>query len=130
MQYLVDTDWIIDHLHQVDRVVHRMEELAPAGLGVSIVSLAELYDGVFGATNPERSEQALRTFIDRVHIVDLDEAICRIFAKERSRLRSAGTPVPDFDLLIGSTAIRHHLTLLTNNRRHFERLQDLSIVSV
>ncbi len=107
-----------------------MEELAPAGLGVSIVSLAELYDGVFGATNPERSEQALRTFIDRVHIVDLDEAICRIFAKERSRLRSAGTPVPDFDLLIGSTAIRHNLTLLTNNRRHFERLQDLSIVSV
>jgi predicted nucleic acid-binding protein len=28
--------------------------------------------------------------------------------------------VRDFDLLIGATALRHDLTLLSNNRRHFE----------
>ena len=52
MRYLVDTDWAIDHLHQVSRVIRRLEELARYGLGLSVISLAELYDGVFGSHNP------------------------------------------------------------------------------
>ena len=130
MQYLVDTDWIISHLHKVEPVVQRLDDLAASGLGISIVSLAELYDGVFGANNPERSERVLQYFLEDVAVVNLDDAICRIFARERNRLRAAGTPVGDFDLLIGATALRHDLTLLTNNRRHFERLEGLQIVSV
>ena len=56
--------------------------------------------------------------------------VCRVFAMERGRLRAAGTPIGDFDLLIRATAIRHGLTLLTNNRRHFERLPGVSVISV
>ena len=33
MRYLVDTDWVINHLHRVDPVVRRLQELAPDGLG-------------------------------------------------------------------------------------------------
>ena len=129
MQYLVDTDWIIDHLHQVDHVVRRLEQLATDGLGVSIVSLAELYEGVLGATDPEHSGRALEHFLRDVQLVSLDEETCRVFARERRRLRGAGTLISDFDLLIGATAIRHDLTLLTNNRRHFERLESLRLAS-
>ncbi len=85
---------------------------------------------VFSATDPERSEWALSKFLDRIDVVAVDEPVCRIFARERGQLRAAGTPVGDFDLLIGATALRHNLTLLTNNRRHFERVQGLTIVSV
>ena len=130
MRYLLDPDWAIDHLHDVERVVRRLEELAPAGLGLSIVSLAELYDGVFGATDPEKSERALSRFLERIDVLAVDEPVCRIFARERGRLRAAGIPIGDFDLLISATAIRHDLTLLTNNRRHFERVQGLDIISV
>jgi tRNA(fMet)-specific endonuclease VapC len=130
MRYLVDTDWAIDHLHQVSRVVRRLEELASDGLGLSIISLAELYDGVFGSTAPQRDEQMLRNFLAAVEVVPLDESVCRIFAEERFRLRAAGMLISDLDLLIGATAIRHELTLLTNNRRHFERMRNLRIISV
>ena len=68
--------------------------------------------------------------IQGVAIIPLDDAICRIFARERSRLRASGTLIGDMDILIGSTALRHNLTLLTNNIRHFERLQELRIISV
>jgi hypothetical protein len=44
--YLVDTDWVIDHLSGVAGVTARLTELRPAGLAVSIISLAELYEGV------------------------------------------------------------------------------------
>ena len=32
--------------------------------------------------------------------------------------------------MIGATALRHSLTLLTNNRRHFQRINGLTIISV
>lgn len=52
------------------------------------------------------------------------------FAEERRRVRADGNRLEDLDLLIGATAIRHNLTLLTNNRRHFERMRELNIISV
>ena len=42
MTYLIDTDWVIDHLNHIERVTRRLEELAPAGLALSMISLAEL----------------------------------------------------------------------------------------
>ena len=129
MQYLVDTDWAIDYMNGISQVVERFDELLPDGIGLSIISLAELYDGVFGAEDRQRAEQGLQDFLDAVDkIVPLADPVCRIFAMERIRLRTAGNRLDDLDLLIGSTAIHHGLTLLTNNRRHFERMEGLNII--
>ena len=131
MQYLIDTDWSIDYLNEIQRVKIRVEQLKPDGIGISIISIAELYDGVVGATDPERSERELLEFLAQgITLVELDTATCRLFAQERSRLRRAGTPIGDFDLMIGATAVRHNLTLLSNNRRHFQRIAGLTIISV
>ena len=130
-EYLIDTDWVVHWLHGVERVKTRVGQLRPEGIGISIISIAELYDGVVGATDPERSERALQDFLAQgIALVELDVATCRLFARERSRLRRAGTPIGDFDLMIGATALRHNLTLLTNNRRHFQRIDGLTIISV
>ncbi len=51
MQYLVDSDWVIDHLNGIRRVTSRLDELAQDGLALSIVSLCELYDGMYGAVD-------------------------------------------------------------------------------
>ena len=85
---------------------------------------------MFYSTDPSGNELALRDFLSGIDVVQLDDEICRIFAMERGRLRAEGTIIGDFDILIGATAIRHGLTLLTNNRRHFERLNSLSMISV
>ncbi len=130
MAFLVDTDWVIDYLRGVSTVAERVAELAGDGLGLSIISLAELYEGVHYSRDPEASAGALARFLQIVQILPVDETVCRIFARERGRLRAAGAPIGDFDLLIGATALRHDLTLLSNNRRHFERLEGLEIVSV
>ena len=126
----MDTSWVIDYMNGVPQVVERFDELLPQGIGLSIISLAELYDGVHGAANPQSAEQGLQSFLDGLdEIVPLEEPVCRIFAMERVRLRKAGNRIEDLDLLIGSTAIHHDLILLTNNRRHFERMQGLSLIS-
>jgi tRNA(fMet)-specific endonuclease VapC len=63
-------------------------------------------------------------------LLGIDEETTRVFGRERGRLRAEGKTVGDFDLLIGATALHRDLTVLTNNRRHFELIANLQIVSV
>jgi tRNA(fMet)-specific endonuclease VapC len=107
-----------------------LEELQEAGLTLSVISLAELYEGIYYSRDPEANEQALNNFLRGVTVIGIDEGICRIFGRERGRLRVAGQMIGDSDLLIGATALHHHLTLLTNNRCHFELIDGLPLMSL
>jgi len=129
LRYLIDTDWAIHYLNGHSRIVQRLKTLRNQGLGVSVVSLAELYEGVYYSADPEGSEEGLEDLLSEVAIVGIDKETCRVFGKERGRLRAAGRTIGDFDLLIGATALNHNLTVLTNNRRHFELIKNLSLES-
>ncbi len=129
MSNLLDTDWAIHYLNGNPQVMRRLDSLRPDGVSISIVSVAELYEGIVNSPNPEDDERELADFLQPFPLINLNLAICRIFGVERARLRAAGTPIQDMDLLIGATALRHDLTLLSNNRRHFERLPGLRIIS-
>lgn len=50
------------------------------------------------------------------------------YAREKTRLRKLGTPLHDeFDLLIGVTAVEHDYTLVTDNTRHFARIENIRL---
>jgi tRNA(fMet)-specific endonuclease VapC len=131
MNYLIDTDWVIDHLNQVELVTTRLHELAPEGLALSVVSLGELYEGVYYSQDPEASEASLQRFLNReLTILGIDEETCKLFGRERGRLRAIGQRIGDMDLMIAATALQYDLTLLSNNRRHFDRIDGLRIESM
>ncbi len=50
-----------------------------------------------------------------------------LYAKEKARLRKVGTPIDNFDLLIGVTSIMHGLTMVTNNTDHFKRINGIDL---
>ncbi|MGD1104098.1 MAG: type II toxin-antitoxin system VapC family toxin [Terriglobia bacterium] len=127
--FLVDTDWVIDHFNGVEAVTRRLQALRAQGLALSIISVAELWEGVHFSKEPARSQAMLTQFLSGVVILGIDEEICRRFGQLRGSLRRAGKLVGDFDLLVAASALRHDLTLLTNNRRHFERIEGLRIES-
>lgn len=129
-RYLIDTDWVIHYLNEQPGIVARLDSCRDAGVAVSIITLAELYEGVYGSSNPTAADAAMQQFLRGVSVLGLDDATVRVFGKERARLRAAGQMIGDIDLLIGATAAAQGLTLLTNNRRHFERIGGLSIESV
>ena len=128
--YVLDTDWAIEYLHARQKVVRRLRDLFDEGLELSAITLAELYEGVYSSRDPQNDEQDLNDFLRGVAVLGVDESVCRIFGKERGRLRSVGTLIGDFDLLIGATALRHDAILLTNNRKHFDRIEGLRIESL
>jgi len=128
--YLIDTDWIIDYLNDREPVASRLEELRGEGVGISIISLAELYEGVYNSRDPEDSENKLLGFLSGVTILGIDEGICRTFGKERGKLRKRGLLIGDLDLFIASSSLYYELPLCTNNRRHYERIEGLRVISV
>jgi tRNA(fMet)-specific endonuclease VapC len=130
VRYLVDTDWVIHYLNGHAEIVTRLQEFGPQGIALSLISLAELYEGVIYSRDPGKSEAGLQAFLRGVELLGLDDETTRFFGRERGRLRAKGQSIGDFDLLIGATAVRHGLAVLTNNRRHFELIQDLQIISL
>jgi tRNA(fMet)-specific endonuclease VapC len=130
VRYLVDTDWVIHYLNGHPEIVLLVQELSAEGIGLSLISLAELYEGVLYSRNPQRSDEGLQAFLRGVELVGINEAITRVFGRERGRLRAQGKTVGDLDLLIGATALHHGLSVLTNNRRHFELIETLQIISL
>ena len=126
LHYLLDTDWAINYLKGDVVMVERVDGLLPQGVGLSIISLAELYEGL-------QVDEGQRNVFDDLSagltVLPLTDPACRIFARERRRLRGAGNAIPDLDLLIGATAICNGLIPLTNNHRHFSRMEGINLIS-
>lgn len=65
LEYLVDTDWVIHYLNGQSHIVARLDALKETGLALSVISLAELYEGVYASTDPQANEQGLRDFLSK-----------------------------------------------------------------
>ena len=128
--YLIDTDWIINYLYGREQVVKKLEELEPEGMAVSVISLAELYEGAYYSKNPEASQKGIEDFLEDIPILGISKEICKIFGLERGKLRKQGNIIEDFDLLIASICLHYDLTLLSNNRKHYDRIEGLRIFSL
>jgi tRNA(fMet)-specific endonuclease VapC len=126
-RYLVDTDWAIHYLHGNQDIIRTLRRIASEGIALSMISVAELYEGVYYSRTPEDNERALGEFLSGIELIPVTEEIAKRFGKERGRLRAAKRMIGDFDLLIGTTALVHDLTLLTNNRRHFTHIRGVRL---
>lgn len=95
---------------------------------ISEITVAELK---FGAANSEKIKQnkdTVENFISLFSVIPVLDSL-DIYASEKTRLKKTGKLVDDFDLLIGSTAITNDLILVTNNKEHFSRLNNIKIVN-
>lgn len=124
--YLLDTNICIYFLKGQFDLDVKFQQIGGDQLYISEITLAELRFGVANSANPDKNRKALDTFLSGVSILPIIDAL-DIYAKEKARLRKAGQPVDDFDLLIGASAITNDMILVTNNTKHFERLKGIKI---
>ncbi len=99
------------------------------GLAISVVTLAELYEGIESTRDPGAARLVLDDFLKLVTVIPFSEKVAARFGTESARLRRLGQPLPDFDLVIAATAMQYGLTLLTEDR-HFEQIPSLVIQSL
>ncbi|MDR4504418.1 MAG: type II toxin-antitoxin system VapC family toxin [Candidatus Scalindua sp.] len=130
MKYLIDTDWAIHYLNGKQNIVDQLIALRKEGLAISVTSLAEVYEGVYYSLDPKSSQEGLNNFLKLVSVLPDSDEIAKIFGKVRGGLRKKGELIDNFDLMIASTALHHNLTVLTNNCKHFEKVDELEIISI
>jgi tRNA(fMet)-specific endonuclease VapC len=126
MAYLLDSTWSVWWLRGRSTIVKTVSELEPSGLAISIVTVAELYEGVEVSRDPAASRRGLADFLGRVEILPFTGQVAERFGQEAARLDRLGQKIPDFDLVIAATALTHGLTLLTSDE-HFQRVAGLEI---
>jgi len=126
MAYLLDTDICISLLKQQHGIKEKVRSVGIANCAISEITLLELR---FGAEKSQRRSQHLAEVaqMGQLFQVLLISPCFPFFAPEKVRLQRAGQLIPDFDLLIGTTALAHQLTLVTNNLKHLGRIAGLTM---
>ena len=124
MKYLLDTNIVISFFKRKFDIHNKIKTAGIENCFISEITLAELLFGAEYSTNPTKHHQEIREFISLISVLPISSCL-ENYAKEKSRLRKAGTPVDEFDLLIGITAVTFEMTMITNNTKHFERIKNI-----
>ena len=127
MTYLVDSDVLIDYLGGQSQAIALLERIEPDGLNLSILTFAEVYQGIYRGNNPLMSERRFRDVLRRASVVAVTRGIARRGARIRGDLRAQGRSLPMTDVLIAATALQLDFTFVTRNLSHFERIPNLKI---
>jgi tRNA(fMet)-specific endonuclease VapC len=123
-EFLIDTNICIYYIKGKFDLKKKFEKADPDNCFISEITLAELKFGVENSDKKEKNRQALEDFLTGIKIVPIFHSL-DLYAKEKARLRKNGTPIDDFDLLIGVTAVTHNLLLVTNNTDHFKGISGI-----
>ena len=126
MKYLLDTNICIYYLKGMFQLDEKIENIGNENCYISEITLAELKYGVANSSSIKKNTKVLDSFIDNIKIVPILNSL-DLYASEKARLKKIGRIVDDFDILIGVTSISNKMTLVTNNVKHFERLNDIII---
>jgi tRNA(fMet)-specific endonuclease VapC len=125
-QYLIDTNIAIFYMKGRFGLDLQFDQTRPEDCFISEITLAELKFGVEKSEKPDKNRKALNDFLTGVQLLPIFHSL-DLYATEKARLQRAGTPVDDFDLLIGVTAVTHGLTMVTNNTKHFKRIAGIEL---
>ena len=125
-KYLIDTNTCIYYIKGMFDLNKKFEKADLDNCFISEITLAELKFGVENSEKKDKNQKALDNFLMGVKIVPIFHSL-DLYAKEKARLRKAGTPVEDFDLLIGVTSVIHNLTMVTNNTDHFNLIKGIAL---
>ncbi len=124
MLHMLDTDtasYLIKG--QSAAVEAKLAALVPATVCISVMTRAELQYGLKRLPNDHRLHLAVRQFLKIVRILPWDADAADWYAEIRHQLVGTGQPIGEMDMMIAAHALSAGAVLVTNNHRHFARIQ-------
>ena len=122
---LLDTCFLIDLQREWVRqqpgsATRYLERHSSGEYGVSVITALEFLEGYPHSADGER-------FLAAFPQLAVTTEVARIGSRIRRILRQRGEMIGDFDVLIAATAPSAGLTVVTENARHFERIEGLTV---
>ena len=125
---LLDTDICIHLLNAREpALVEWFRAHSPLELALCSVVRAELLWGARNSARVEENLERVRVFAAPLKSLVFDDDCAEHYAVIRADLAARGTPIGPNDTLIAAIAVAHQATLVTRNRREFQRIESLQI---
>lgn len=118
-KFIIDANVIIDYLRGKNNLLYQL--LDKEVVSISVIVIGEL---IFGAENSIQIKKHLlqiKGLLSKVNVIGIDYETAEIYGKIRADLRKKGTPIPENDIWIAATALRHNFILITNDK-HFANI--------
>ncbi|MGB3776951.1 MAG: type II toxin-antitoxin system VapC family toxin [Tunicatimonas sp.] len=122
----MDTDICIFLLQGKYGLEEKIKRVGLKNCYISEITIAELKYGAENSNNYQKHILEVEK-IERLFTVIPIYGSFGQYAKEKARLRKEGTLIPDFDLLIGVTAVTNDLVMVTNNEKHLSRISSIQL---
>lgn len=129
MKYLLDTDTLIYFLNGVPELSERILAKDIDQLFTSIINYSELYYGAYNSKKVSANTDKLKELFLAITILPFDEPASLIYAKQKAKLKKQGKLIADLDLMIASIALHNQYILVSNNVKHFARIDNLQVES-
>ena len=129
-QIVVDTDVASYIFNWHSLAQHYADALRGSELILSFMTIAELRMGAISAGWGGRRRLLLEQFMQRFELVYADNDLCTVWARIRADARAAGWALSPRDAWIAATALALDAPLATNNRRDFEHVPKLRLLSL
>ena len=125
-KYLIDTDILIDFFKAKFALDQKFKSIGLGNCAVSEISMAELTYGALKSSNVSTQLRNVSLVKSSFHVIPISNCL-DVYSAERLRLEKLGNRLPDFDLLIASSAVVNNLILVTGNEKHHSRINALTI---
>lgn len=127
MNYLLDTDTCIYWLNGRQPVRDKLLAVGWDEVCICVITAAELYYGAYNSNRVSENLSNAEDFIQNLPVLPLTDPALRKYGELKAELRRIGQIIAEFDLLIASVALAENYTLVTNNTRHYERINGLKL---
>jgi len=128
MKYLLDTNTCIYIMNRRPlAVVRKFREFDIGDVGVSSITVSELYYGVRKSKRQDENLHRLFAFLLPFEVLPYDESAAGVYGGIRADLERRGEIIGPLDMLIAAHALSRELILITNNIREFRRVQGLQL---
>ena len=129
MAVIVDTDVTSYFLKEDSRAELYRPHLFGLPKIISFMTLAELRRWEIQNNWGAKRIQKANSFLDEFGVIYADKNPCEIWANIKSDAHKNGNPIETADAWVASVALMFDIPLVTNNRRHFENVKNLTIIS-
>lgn len=127
MTYVLDTNTLIYYFKGLGNVSTRLLSIPPSEIAVPTIVLFELEVGIAKSMSPRKRKAQLQEFSSLVKIIPFDYNAVKWAAEIRVKLEKQGVPIGPYDILIAASALATNSTLVTPNKKEFERVESLKI---
>lgn len=108
----------------------KLMAIVPSMVCISAVTRAELMYGLKRLPVGHRLHLAVRRFLKIVRVLSWDAEAADYYADIRHQLVSTGQPIGEMDMMIAAHSLSAGAMLVTNNVRHYSRIEaPLSLVN-